>query len=190
VSRFADPWPEPTGRTAILIAVPELAAFTDRWRSASYSSSRPELPLSALVPPHVTVLVPWLQDPSPEDVLRLTEAVADVAPFELSFHSAGQFENGTSWLLPEPYDEVLALVNAVLFAFPECPPYGGEYLEPRPHLTIASSGQGGPAVVAEAEEALAVSPPPSVRLDDLTIWREGDDGIWQLTGSVPLGARV
>jgi 2'-5' RNA ligase len=188
VSRFAEPWAEPTGLTAILIAVPELAAFTDRWRSVSYSSARPQLPLSALIPPHVTVLVPWVQDPSPEDVQRLTEAVADVAPFDLSFRAAGQFPNGTAWLMPEPYDEVLALVNAVLFAFPECPPYGGEHLEPHPHLTISSSAQGGPAVVAEAEEALAVSPPPPVRLDDLSIWREGEDSVWQLIGSVPLGA--
>jgi 2'-5' RNA ligase len=182
------PWAEPTGLTAILIAVPELAAFTDRWRSVSYSSARPQLPLSALVPPHVTVLMPWVKDPSPEHVQRLTEAVADVAPFDLSFRAAGQFENGTCWLMPEPYDEVLALVNAVLFAFPECPPYGGAYKEPHPHLTISSSAQGGPAVVAEAEEALAAAPPPPVRLDDLTIWREGEDSVWQLIGSVPLGA--
>ncbi|ADB35446.1 hypothetical protein Kfla_6449 [Kribbella flavida DSM 17836] len=188
MSRFDPVWPEPTGPTAILVALPELAEFTDRWRSVSYSADRPDLPLSERVPPHVTVLVPWVTDPSPDDVQRLTDAVADVIPFEVSFSSAGRFEDGTAWLLPEPYDEILALTNAVLFAFPECPPYGGKHLDPHPHLTICAAGQGGPKVVAEAEEALAVEPPPAVLLDDLTIWREGEDRVWQLIGSVPLGS--
>jgi 2'-5' RNA ligase len=133
-----DPWAKRSGLTAILIAVPELAGYTDRWRMASSSSARPGLALSELIPSHVTVLVPWLKDPTPEHVQRLTDAVAKLQPFELSFPSAGQFPNGTVWLRPEPFDQVRALVQ-------------------------------------------------TVRLDDLTIWREGDDHVWQLTGSVPLG---
>jgi 2'-5' RNA ligase len=174
--------------TAILIAVPELTEFTDRWRSVSYSSARPDLALSELVPPHVTVLVPWVRDPKPKDVQRLEDAIADVQPFELSFPTAGQFPDGLAWLRPEPFDQVEELVRRVLATFPECPPYGGKHPDPHPHLTISSSAQGGPGVVAEAQAALSSAEEvPTVRLDDLTLWREGDDGVWQLTGSVPLG---
>ena len=42
-------------------------------------------------------------------------------------------------------------------------------------------------MLAEVQAALAAAPTPTVTLDDLTIWREGDDQVWQLTGSVPLG---
>jgi 2'-5' RNA ligase len=182
-----DPWAARTGLTAILIAVPELAAFTDRWRSVSYSSARPTMALSELIPPHVTVLVPWLQDPKPDKVHRLEEALAAIQPFDLSFSTAGQFPNGTTWLRPEPFDQVTGLIRTVLETFPECPPYGGEHPDPHPHLTISSSAQGGAQLLAEAEAALAAEEVPSVHLDDLTIWREGDDGVWQLTGSVPLG---
>jgi 2'-5' RNA ligase len=154
----------------------------------SRSSARADVPLSELVPPHVTVLVPWVEDPSPEDVQRLIASVAAVQPFELSFPTAGQFENGTVWLRPEPFDEVRDLVRTVLAAFPECPAYGGEHPDPHPHLTISSSAQGSPQVLAEAETALASEAAPTVRLDDLTIWREGDDQVWQLIGSVPLGS--
>jgi 2'-5' RNA ligase len=185
----SDPWTKPTGLTAVLIAVPELAGYTDRWRTASRSSARPDVALSELIPPHVTVLVPWVEDPSPEDVQRLIESVADVQPFELSFPSAGQFPNGTVWLRPEPFDEVRELVTTVLGAFPECPAYGGEHPDPHPHLTISSSAQGGDSLLEEARAALAATAAPTVRLDDLTIWREGDDQVWQLIGSVPLGAR-
>ncbi|QNE19308.1 2'-5' RNA ligase family protein [Kribbella qitaiheensis] len=186
-----NPWAARTGLTAILIAVPELAEFTDRWRSVSYSSARPTMALSELIPPHVTVLVPWLAEPMPDKVRRLEEALAAVQPFDLSFPTAGQFPNGTTWLRPEPFDQVSELIRIVLDTFPECPPYGGEHPDPHPHLTISSSGQGGSEggarVLAEAEAALAAEEVPTIRLDDLTIWREGDDGIWQLTGSVPLG---
>jgi 2'-5' RNA ligase len=187
VSGQPDPWAARTGLTGILIAVPELTEFTDRWRSASYSSARPTAALTELIPPHVTVLVPWLQDPSPEDVQRLGDAIASVEPFELTFPTVGQFPNGTTWLRPEPFDQVCELVATVLATFPECPPYGGQFSDPHPHLTISSSDRGGPDLVAEAQAALGAEEIPAVRLDDLTIWREGDDGIWQLTGSVPLG---
>lgn len=187
MSGQSDPWAPRTGLTAILITVPELTEFTDRWRSVSYSSARPADALTELIPPHVTVLVPWLRDPSPEDVQRLEDAIVDIEPFDLTFPTAGQFPTGTTWLRPEPFDRVRDLVATVLAAFPECPPYGGDYPDPHPHLTISSSDRGGAALVAEAQAALAAEEVPAVRLDDLTIWREGDDGVWQLTGSVPLG---
>ena len=185
--QLARPWAERTGLTAILIAVPELGDYTDRWRSVSSSPARPERTLSELIPPHVTVLVPWVTNPSPGRVQRLTDAVAGVKPFELGFPGVGRFANGTVYLRPEPFDEVRTLMQTVLNAFPECPPYGGDHPDPHPHLTISSSVTGTLAVIAEAEAALAVEPPPSVLLDDLTIWREGDDQVWNLVGSVPLG---
>ncbi|WP_309234544.1 2'-5' RNA ligase family protein [Nocardia sp. XZ_19_385] len=173
-------------RTAILIAVPELADFTDRWRSVSYWSECPGVPLTEIVPPHISVLVPWLAEPSARDVQRLRDAIADVDPFEIIFPAAGRFPNGTVWLRPEPFDRVRELLRSVFAAFPECPPYGGEFTEPHPHLTIAMPGQHSAGVLAEAEAALAVAPPPVFRFDALGLWREHIGGAWQPIGSVPL----
>ena len=142
-----------------------------------------------MIPPHVTVLVPWVDDPGDSDLRRLEEAVSFVEPYELSFPTAGQFHNGTAWLRPEPFDAVRSLLLSVFEAFPECPPYGGEFPDPHPHLTISSASQGGPAVVAEASEALAAAPAPAVRLTELGLWREGEDSVWRQFGAVPLGAR-
>ncbi|WP_329003857.1 2'-5' RNA ligase family protein [Kribbella sp. NBC_00709] len=185
---MSDAWAARTGLTAILITVPELAAYTDRWRSVSRSTARPQVPLTELIPPHVTVLVPWVAEPTDADVARLRSAVSSVEPFELSFPSAGQFPNGTAWLRPEPFDTVRSLLHTVFEAFPECPPYGGEFPDAHPHLTISSSSQGGPAVVAEANAALAATPAPSVQLTELGLWREDADGVWQQFGAVPLGS--
>ncbi|HZX04717.1 2'-5' RNA ligase family protein [Kribbella sp.] len=166
--------------------MPELAAYTDRWRSVSRSSARPQVPLSELIPPHVTVLVPWVAEPTDDDVARLQTAVSTVQSFELSFPTAGQFPNGTAWLKPEPFDQVRALLLTVLEAFPECPAYGGEFQDPLPHLTISSSAQGGPAVVAEANAALAAAPAPTVQLTELGLWRENAEGVWRQFGAVQL----
>ena len=184
----SDAWAARSGLTAILITVPELAAYTERWRSVSRSTARSHVPLAELIPPHVTVLVPWVASPTDADEERLRTALAPVQPFELSFPTAGQFPNGTAWLRPEPFDTVRSLLLAVFDAFPDCPPYGGEFPEPHPHLTISSSAQGGPTVVAEAQAALAAEPPPVVQLTEVGLWREGlDDGVWRQFGAVPLG---
>jgi 2'-5' RNA ligase len=185
----SDAWAARSGLTAILITVPELAAYTERWRSVSRSTARSHVPLTKLIPPHVTVLVPWVAEPTEADVRRLADAVTSFEPFELSFPTAGQFPNGTAWLKPEPYDAVVSLLYSVVQAFPECPPYGGEFPDPQPHLTISSSEQGGPAVVAEARAALAAAPAPRLQLTELGLWREGEDGVWRQFGAVPLGAR-
>ena len=184
---MSDAWAARTGLTAILITVAELAAYTDRWRSVSRSTARSEVPLTELIPPHVTVLVPWVAEPTDTDMARLRSAVSAVEPFELSFPTAGQFPNGTTWLKPEPFDTVLSLLQSVFAAFPECPPYGGEFPDAQPHLTISSSAQGGPAVVAEAQAALAATPAPTVLLTELGLWREDPDGAWHQFGAVPLG---
>ncbi|WP_344149987.1 2'-5' RNA ligase family protein [Kribbella yunnanensis] len=182
-----DAWAARTELTAILITVPELAAYTDRWRSVSRSSARPHVPLTELIPPHVTVLVPWVVEPTEDDVDRLRAVTRSVQPFDLSFPTAGQFPNGTAWLRPEPFDAVRGLLASVYAAFPECPPYGGEFADPHPHLTISSSKQGGPTVVAEAQTVLDAEPAPVVRLAELGLWREDKNGVWSQFDTVPLG---
>ncbi|TCO49187.1 2'-5' RNA ligase [Kribbella antiqua] len=183
---MSDKWAERTGLTAVLITVPSLADYTDRWRSVSRSTARPQVPLTELIPPHVTVLVPWVVEPTSDDVRRLAEAVESFEPFELSFPTAGQFPNGTVWLRPEPFAQVVSLLYSVFQAFPECPPYGGEFPDPHPHLTISSASQGGPAVLAEAQAALAAAPAPSVLLSELGLWREDEQGVWRQFDAVPL----
>jgi 2'-5' RNA ligase len=172
--------------TAILITVPEVADYTHRWRSVSRSTARPHVPLTELIPPHVTVLVPWVDNPDDLAIRRLEDSLLSFDPFDLSFPTVGQFPNGTVWLRPEPFDAVQSLLGAVYKAFPECPPYGGEFPEPHPHLTISSAAQGGPAVLAEASEALAATPAPTSRLTELGLWREGEDGVWRQFHAVRL----
>ncbi|MBP2349336.1 DNA-binding transcriptional ArsR family regulator [Kribbella aluminosa] len=45
---MSEAWAARTELTAILITVPELAAYTNRWRAVSHSSARPRVPLTEL----------------------------------------------------------------------------------------------------------------------------------------------
>jgi hypothetical protein len=176
-------------QTAVLIALPQLTEYTDRWRSASGSPGQPDLALSRRIPPHVTVLVPWAPDHDAglfeRAVERLVRAVRAVGPLELSFPTAGLFPGGTVWLRPEPFGTVLGLVTKVLAAFPEYPAYGGTHPEPHPHVSVSSAG--GAAVLGHVETALKLALPPPVRVEELTIWREDSAAdAWHQVASVRL----
>lgn len=181
--------PEQTPETAVLIALPELADYTDRWRSAS-ASGRPGVSLSRQIPPHATVLLPWapLDDAEAfaDAAARLAEAVDGSGPLELTFPTAEVFpDGGTVWLRPEPFDKVVDLVRTVLAAFPEYPPYGGLHPDPQPHVTV--SFDGGTALLEEVRAAMRDSPPPTARVEELTIWHDDlATGIWHPAASVSL----
>ena len=168
--------------SAVLIALPSLAAYTDRWRTLSYDDLS-DVPIAEQVPPHVTVLVPWARDPEDAEArVRLAHAVAGFGPVELSFGSAGLFSNGVVYLEPEP--DLTGLVRAVIAAFPEFPAYGGGHPDPHPHVTV--SARSGAAVLAEVEAALATEQPPRVTVDHLGIYAPTADGVWHERGRVPL----
>ena len=168
--------------SAVLVAVPEVAVWTDRWRSASMRESGRSL--AEHVPPHVTVLVPWAKPDDAAALGRLAEVAGSLEPVEIGFGSAGLFPNGTVFLEPSP--DLRPMVRAVLRAFPELPPYDGDHPDPHPHLTVSSAG--GAAVLAEVEAALAAGPPPPrVWVDHLHVYAPDEQGIWRERDRVRLG---
>lgn len=169
----------------MLIALPELADYTDRWRKTSYDERMPGVPIADLVPPHITVLVPWA-DPADDAALdRLAKAVQGFGVLELTFAQADAFGNGSVvFLQPEPADVLTGLLRTVAAAFPEHPPYGGSHPDPHPHVTVAMDGDA--QVLASARSALAVGSPPAVRVDSLGVYAPSADGVWRERSTVTL----
>jgi 2'-5' RNA ligase len=124
----------PIRESAIDICVPELGELIDQWRM-------PTVAIASLgVPPHITLLYPW--HPAPlhsEDLRQVAAAVAGTAPFMVTFRQVGRFP-GALFLAPEPEDMVRTVIRRLVQAFPETPPYGGQFgSDPTPHLTIAKA---------------------------------------------------
>ena len=120
------------GQTALIIKVPEAEPLVGDWRR------RFDMAAAAGVPAHVTVLYPFLNDGMIDaDVIHELRAVlAEHQTFAAQFSQCRRFL-GVLYLSPEPDTGFRALTAAVARRWPEAPPYGGQFEDVVPHLTVA-----------------------------------------------------
>jgi 2'-5' RNA ligase len=133
------------------------------------------------MPAHATVLYPFM-DPkliTPQVRARLAEAIAGAGRLELTFAKAGRFPEAL-WLAPEPTAPMVALTRAIAAAFPDYPPYGGQFETVIPHVTIAM-GEGLDLGALEPEVRRRLSPPIVQSVESVSLfttvqrrWREID----------------
>jgi 2'-5' RNA ligase len=148
--------------TALVVTVPEAEPLVRDWRL------RLDPAAAAGVPAHVTVLAPFLNfERIDDDVVRALEALIGRFPaFEARFDGFGRFP-AVLYLAPAPDQPFRELTEAIAARWPDAPPYGGQYADVIPHLTIALADQQ--CVLDEAAAAIAgqlpvVSRVMSVRL--------------------------
>lgn len=128
------------GHTVLAIPVPELDVFV-RERTAHYDvdylSTDP-----AFGQAHVTVLGPWVREPTAEDLAAVALIAAAGNPFDYRLARLGTFPNGIIHALPEPAGPFRSLTEAVVDRFPSHPAYGGQFPDPTPHVTLDAVGPG------------------------------------------------
>ncbi len=86
---------------------------------------------------HITALGPF--DPAPSAGARATIAAlaAGTAPIPVRLEELAQFPQGIIHLVPDPADRLRDLTARLVSAFPDWPPYGGEFGDDvQPHLTV------------------------------------------------------
>lgn len=108
-------------------AVRERTAFYD----ASFVSTDPDFAHA-----HITLLGPWADRPTPADLALVADIARSVGPFEVKLAQLGEFPNGVIYLRPEPDDQLIDLTSRLTAAFPQFPPYEGQYEDVVPHLTL------------------------------------------------------
>ena len=169
--------------SAIGIVVPELADLVDPWRLSTIPSA------TLGVPPHITLLYPWRPAPlQPADLHAVRAAVMGIAPFTLAFRQVGRFP-GALYLSPEPDDSLRSLFQRLVRAFPETPPYGGQFgVDLTPHLTIALAATEAELNRLQAQITVHLEPqlPRYVAIHALSIVEEGPDGIWTPSATIKL----
>ena len=126
------------GHTVLQIPVPVLEPFV-RGRHAHYDpdylSADP-----AFVHAHITVLGPFL-DHVDDAAAATVAAIASLQePFVVVLERVETFPNGIIHLVPDPDAPFRELTRRLSEAFPQCPPYGGEFPDVRPHLTLDAVG--------------------------------------------------
>src|SRR4051812_27303330 len=97
------------------------------------------------VPAHVTVLHPFrtVVDEATADAVEAIAGAID--SFDATFASFGRFADDVVFLLPEPLQRFKQMTEMFVEAFPDCPPYGGAFPDPYPHLTVGSGVDGATA---------------------------------------------
>lgn len=142
------------------------------------------------VPAHVTVLYPFLPpDEVDESALaELSAAMASVPPFDCTFANTGWFGTQVLWLAPQPSEPLRQLTIAVCSAFPDYPPYEGQYDGITPHLTVAERALGGPGALEAAEAAVRAELPVTQHIAHaLLIAGSQQPGSWRTLHRLPLG---
>ncbi len=91
------------------------------------------------VPAHITVLFPFVPQDALDDACRtLRDLCADAPPFEVTLDGYGHFPT-VVYLKPANPAPIKALFRKIYAAFPDYPPYRGEFGrdEITPHMTVA-----------------------------------------------------
>jgi hypothetical protein len=149
---------------ALLAPFPELAGVVEPWLERT-ATQKP----SSGIPAHVTLLYPC-----PEEIAVIGDVVAAVPAFDVEFGELRRFP-GTLWLAPDPVQPFVDLTEALVERFPEWLPYGGEFAEIVPHLTVA---QGAGVTLDTAEEAVASRLPLRGRVREAVLFGEVEPGRW------------
>jgi hypothetical protein len=136
------------------------------------------------VPAHVTVLYPFRSSVDEDTVATIAATASGIPSFDATFSTVDRFPDGVVFLAPEPLDHFRKMTSVVAEAFPDCPPYGGAFPDPHPHLTVGVGLDDADAGVLE--EAMAPGLPISTRVDLLTLLVEDDEGRWAVDQSWPL----
>lgn len=125
--------PSHSGHSVLQVPVPPMEPWI-RERTAHYDldylSSDPQFTHA-----HVTALGPFVDHLDETTDATVAAIAAQVEPFDFTLARLDTFPNGIIHLLPEPADGFARLTSLLIEAFPDHPPYGGDF-PPVPHLTL------------------------------------------------------
>jgi hypothetical protein len=171
-------------RSALLVMVPEADPVVGRHRAVLDRAA------GLGVAAHVSVLVPFV---APELIdgavlAGVREVVGGVPRFSAELARVSWFGDRVVFLAPEPAEPFRVLTGALWRRFPGCPPYGGEFAEVVPHLTIGHDAP--PGVLSAAAAEVVVSLPVCFEVASVLLLA-GDDrpGSWATVAEFPLANR-
>jgi 2'-5' RNA ligase len=159
-----------TSQSGLIVEVPEAEPAVSRHRKRLDANA----PLG--VPAHITVLFPFLPPAAIDSgvLTRLERLFADVSGFGFRLEHTDWFGDEVLWLAPRDPGPFRALTRRVYQAFPEFPPYQGQFDGSAPHLTV---GHGHPLSDLRAvEESVQADLPIAGRATAVTLMTQQSAG--------------
>jgi 2'-5' RNA ligase superfamily len=175
----------PSPPSALLVVIPEAEPLVSAHRLQFDPVARRG------VPAHVTALFPFFaRDDLDADVLaRVAGLAAAHHAFDHRFATTAWFDRDVLYVAPDDPAPFAGLTRALAGAFPEYPPYGGEYEDLSPHLTVAHATNATTSTeLGEVEAVLRAGLPIAGRAEHLTLMTEDDDGRWSVLRRFPFAS--
>jgi 2'-5' RNA ligase len=142
--------------TAVVVLLPELEPLIGGWRRRYTGDG------ARGMPPHVTLIIPFADSADLGDRLGpLGRALGARAAFEVTLAQTARFP-GLTYLRPEPDEPFVAMTEALSSAFPEFPPYRGQFQKIVPHVTVAQADE---QVLADVDRELVSKLPVQARVE-------------------------
>ena len=175
---------ERRARSAVLIRVPNAFPLVGETRRR-YTAD------GSRVPPHITVLSPFLAPSETTAAVHdhLLAAASSTPSFTIAFSETGWFEDRILYLRPEPADPILELIARLREVFPMVAPYWNHYGAITPHMTVADANlAGGPDRLREIESSLVPRLPLTVMINEIALMQciQPSPYPWNVQGSYPL----
>jgi hypothetical protein len=172
----------PSGRqTALLVAVPEAEPVVGAHRAAL------DRVASWGIPAHITVFYPFLPPPEVGEPVRarLASLFGSLPSFEAVLTRVSWFGSEVVWLAPEPGEPFKRMTGAVADRFAPLSPYGGQFADVVPHLTVGDRAPLAALTAAAADIAPRLPIRTSVRSVRLVEGRTGEVP-WRTVAEFPL----
>ncbi len=171
-------------QTAVIIPVGSAEAAVARYRN------RLDVAASWGVPAHVTVLYPFLppEELGEQVIRRLAAVFAAANTFDCTFARCRWFGEEVLWLAPAPDGPFRNLTRDVVKEFPAYLPYGGEFDDVVPHLTVGESSRGTPDELRQVEAELGRALAIPARIEHALLIAGTDaPSSWHTLATLPLG---
>ena len=171
--------------TAIIVPVSEAEPAVELLRRSNTPDGAEGMP------PHVTLIYPFTDDSElvAGRIAEVRAVLEQFAAFEFVLSEVKRFDNLSNesyvWLAPTPDSPFVEMVEALVSAFPDHPPFGGAFKTVIPHLTIAASTDQNllDRVANQVAEAL----PITARAETACVMKRVG-GLWRLGAEFQLAS--
>ena len=163
-------------QSALIVPVPEAEPVVGALRARHDPSA------AGGMPAHITLLYPFM----PPDAIdaateqSLGEIAAAFPSFRFQLTRVGRFP-GVVYLDPQPGQPFIDLTQMIAARWPAHPPYGGEFDEIVPHLTV-SQGSDAPGLGETLSEKL----PIAAEAKEVQLMTQDRDGRWSASATFRL----
>ena len=141
------------------------------------------------MPAHVTILYPFKPPHELTAVVieTLAELFSPLPAFPAALTEIRRFP-GVLYLAPEPDQSIRRLTQLVAARFPETPPYGGQFADVIPHLTVADVEDQARLEQITSDFILAAAGqlPVQTMVREIALM-ENTTGLWQVRHRFALG---